>query len=59
MSLNLNLILKLKDNSEEPVKPIYAMGAVEWGAWKDANALATKYWYWGPLKKYKYFFLIF
>lgn len=53
--INLNLILKLKDNPKEPVKPIYAMGAVEWGAWKDANALATKYWYWGPLKKYKYF----
>ncbi|PBC29195.1 acylglycerol kinase, mitochondrial [Apis cerana] len=45
-------IKPIEDNSEEPVKPIYAMGAVEWGAWKDANALATKYWYWGPLKKY-------
>ncbi|XP_076174287.1 acylglycerol kinase-like protein Mulk [Ptiloglossa arizonensis] len=42
----------IEENSEEPVKPIYAMGAIEWGKWKDARALAEKYWYWGPLKKY-------
>ncbi|KAF3420722.1 hypothetical protein E2986_00613 [Frieseomelitta varia] len=42
----------IEDNCEEPVKPIYAMGAVEWGAWKDANASANKYWYWGFLRKY-------
>ncbi|XP_076239270.1 acylglycerol kinase-like protein Mulk [Calliopsis andreniformis] len=42
----------IDENSEEPVKPIYAMGAIEWGAWKDAHAIAKKYWYWGPLKKY-------
>ncbi|XP_017877920.1 acylglycerol kinase, mitochondrial [Ceratina calcarata] len=41
-----------EENLEEPIKPIYAMGAVEWGAWKDANSTANKYWYWGPLKKY-------
>ncbi|OAD61585.1 Acylglycerol kinase, mitochondrial, partial [Eufriesea mexicana] len=45
-------IKPIEDNTEEPVKPIYAMGAVEWGAWKDANAFANKYWYWGPLRKY-------
>nr|XP_012137674.1 PREDICTED: acylglycerol kinase, mitochondrial isoform X2 [Megachile rotundata] len=39
-------------DSEEPVKPIYAMGIIEWGAWKDAQALSKKYWYWGFLKKY-------
>ncbi|XP_076766711.1 acylglycerol kinase-like protein Mulk [Xylocopa sonorina] len=45
-------IKSVEDNSEEPVKPIYAMGTVEWGAWKDADASASKYWYLGPLKKY-------
>ncbi|XP_029032122.2 acylglycerol kinase, mitochondrial [Osmia bicornis bicornis] len=42
----------IEHNPEEPVKPIYAMGAIEWGAWQDAHALIKKYWYWGPLKKY-------
>ncbi|XP_054003363.1 acylglycerol kinase, mitochondrial isoform X2 [Hylaeus anthracinus] len=42
----------IEENSEEPVKPIYAMGTIEWGAWKDAHVFAKKYWYWGPLKKY-------
>ncbi|CAL7934367.1 unnamed protein product [Xylocopa violacea] len=45
-------IKSIEDNSEEPIKPIYAMGTVEWGAWKDADASASKYWYLGPLKKY-------
>ncbi|XP_053978909.1 acylglycerol kinase, mitochondrial isoform X2 [Hylaeus volcanicus] len=42
----------IEENSEEPVKPIYAMGTIEWGAWKDAHVFAKKYWYLGPLKKY-------
>ena len=50
--LHLCIVLLSKDNPEEPVKPIYAMGAIEWGAWKDAHAFAKKYWYWGPLRKY-------
>ncbi|XP_043251580.1 acylglycerol kinase, mitochondrial [Colletes gigas] len=45
-------IAPIEENSEEPVRPIYAMGTIEWGAWKNAHALAKKYWYWGPLKKY-------
>ncbi|KZC09762.1 PREDICTED: acylglycerol kinase, mitochondrial [Dufourea novaeangliae] len=42
----------IEENPEDPVKPIYAMGVVEWGAWKDAHSIAKKYWYWGPLRKY-------
>ncbi|CAK9830198.1 Acylglycerol kinase, mitochondrial [Anthophora retusa] len=42
----------IEENPEEPVKSIYAMGSIEWGAWKDANTIANKYWYWGPLRKY-------
>ncbi|XP_060821605.1 acylglycerol kinase, mitochondrial [Bombus pascuorum] len=42
----------IDNNPEEPAKPIYAMGTVEWGVWKDANASANKYWYWGFLRKY-------
>ncbi|XP_078037482.1 acylglycerol kinase-like protein Mulk [Augochlora pura] len=45
-------VLPVEENVEEPVKPIYAMGTIEWGAWKDAHTIAKKYWYWGPLRKY-------
>lgn len=37
----------LEHNIEEPIRPIYAMGGVEWGAWIDPQAS-----YWGWLKKY-------
>ncbi|XP_076297367.1 acylglycerol kinase-like protein Mulk [Lasioglossum baleicum] len=47
----------IEENAEEPVKPIYAMGMIEWGAWKDAHTIAKKYWYWGPLKKYATYIL--
>nr|XP_033327193.1 acylglycerol kinase, mitochondrial isoform X1 [Megalopta genalis] len=47
----------IEENSEEPVKPIYAMGTIEWGAWKDAHTIAKKYWYWGPLRKYATYIL--
>ncbi|XP_024943863.1 acylglycerol kinase, mitochondrial isoform X2 [Cephus cinctus] len=42
----------LKQDPEKPMKPVYAVGALEWGAWRDANARVNKYWYWGSLRKY-------
>lgn len=42
----------LEKNSETELKPVFAMGTVEWGAWRDARASTEKYWWWGPLRKY-------
>ncbi|KAJ8676710.1 hypothetical protein QAD02_012497 [Eretmocerus hayati] len=37
---------------EQSSEPIYAVGTVEWGAWKDARSRMDKYWYWGSLRRY-------
>ncbi|XP_033225828.1 acylglycerol kinase, mitochondrial [Belonocnema kinseyi] len=42
----------IEKDPEDPVKPAYAVGAIEWGAWKDANSRVDKYWYWGSLRRY-------
>ncbi|XP_046610154.1 acylglycerol kinase, mitochondrial [Neodiprion virginianus] len=42
----------LEQDPENIIKPVYAVGTVEWGAWRDANAKANKYWYWGSLRRY-------
>ncbi|XP_071568150.1 acylglycerol kinase, mitochondrial isoform X1 [Temnothorax nylanderi] len=54
---NLKLIdtieVKLLNNDpENPIKPVYAVGGIEWGAWSDTHACIDKYWYWGSLRKY-------
>lgn len=48
--------LSLNENSEQVHKPIYAMGSIHWGAYRDALTLRDKYWYWGPLREYCAFF---
>ncbi|KAK0170948.1 hypothetical protein PV328_008724 [Microctonus aethiopoides] len=42
----------LERDPENPIKPIYAVGMVEWGPWRDAHARKEKYWYWGTLRRY-------
>ncbi|KAG7197447.1 hypothetical protein KM043_013297 [Ampulex compressa] len=42
----------IEQDLEDPIKPIYAVGTIEWGAWKDARTIVDKYWYWGALRKY-------
>ncbi|XP_020285907.1 acylglycerol kinase, mitochondrial isoform X2 [Pseudomyrmex gracilis] len=42
----------LEENPETSVKPVYAAGNIEWGAWSDTHARVDKYWYWGSLRKY-------
>jgi len=37
---------------EGPIKPIYACGWFDWGAYRDAWERRDKYWYWPGLKKY-------
>lgn len=53
-STNISLsrrILFFKESPEKPVKPVYAAGDIEWGAWSDTHAHVDKYWYWGFLRK--------
>lgn len=45
-------VTTLENDPENPIKPVYAVGAIEWGAWKDAHSRVDKYWYFGSLRKY-------
>lgn len=45
----------LTDATDSPAKPIFALGTVHWGAFRDALSLRDKYWYTGPLKEYATF----
>lgn len=41
--------------SEATARPIYALGNVHWGAYRDALSLRDKYWFTGPLREYTCF----
>lgn len=41
--------------TEAPAKPIFALGNIHWGAYRDALSLRDKYWYTGPLREYTCF----
>lgn len=36
----------------QPPKPIYAIGALDWGTFRDAKHLRDKYWYFGSYRDY-------
>uniref|UniRef100_H3CTQ7 Acylglycerol kinase, mitochondrial n=2 Tax=Tetraodon nigroviridis TaxID=99883 RepID=H3CTQ7_TETNG len=42
-------VLQIKGEKEQPV---FALMGLRWGAFRDAAATISKYWYLGPLKKY-------
>lgn len=42
-------VLQIKSEKEQPV---FALMGLRWGAFRDAAATISKYWYFGPLKKY-------
>lgn len=42
-------VLQIKGEKEQPV---FALMGLRWGAFRDAAATISKYWYFGPLKKY-------
>lgn len=45
------------ENSESSSgKPIYALGEIKWGAFRDVDERIGKYWLWGPLKPYAAYF---
>jgi acylglycerol kinase len=33
------------------VKPLYALGEVQWGAYRDAQVRCNKYWFYGPYRR--------
>lgn len=42
----------LETENELPGKPVYCLGGIQWGAYRDAYAKRDKYWYWGMLRSY-------
>lgn len=44
--------LENHEESSHTSKPIYAISAIQWGAYRDALTLRDKYWYFGPLREY-------
>lgn len=48
-------VMKIEIISDEPQeaarKPIYALGVLEWGAYRDAFIQRDRYWYVGPLRE--------
>lgn len=50
----------LENNEITSGKPVYAVGELKWGAFRDVEERIGKYWLWGPLKPYvAYFFGVF
>lgn len=46
------LRIDVLEESEEPAKPIYSVGPIEWGAFRDAKIKRDKYWIYGGLRDY-------
>lgn len=44
-----------EENDSSPLKPIYAVASLEWGAYRDALNKRDRYWYLGPLRIYATF----
>lgn len=44
--------IEVIDDEESQGKAVYAVAAVEWGAYRDARAKKDKYWYFGPFRNY-------
>lgn len=53
--IKIEPILSESTDADSMFKPIFAMGTVQWGAFRDALTLRDKYWYTGPLRAYTAF----
>lgn len=53
--IKIEPILSESTDADNSFKPIFAMGTVQWGAFRDALTLRDKYWYTGPLREYSAF----
>lgn len=40
------------EHASPPARPIFAVGSIQWGAFRDALHKRDKYWYFGPLRDY-------
>ena len=45
----------LMEITSENGKSVYALSDMRWGSYSDAFSRTSKYWFWGPLKKYMTF----
>ncbi|XP_055628929.1 acylglycerol kinase, mitochondrial [Toxorhynchites rutilus septentrionalis] len=48
-------VLPNEADEKVPEKPVYAIGSLQWGAFRDILALRDKYWYTGSLRDYTAF----
>ncbi|XP_052872076.1 acylglycerol kinase, mitochondrial [Anopheles cruzii] len=48
-------VLPSEADETPPEKPVYALGALQWGAFRDILALRDKYWYTASLREYTAF----
>lgn len=49
--------VEIMENSDKPPgKPVFALGELSWGAFRDVEERVGKYWLWGPLKPYAAYF---
>ena len=46
----------LENSDKPPGKPVFALGELSWGAFRDVEERVGKYWLWGPLKPYAAYF---
>lgn len=56
-NLDVMRIEVLPNMGDIPGKPIYALGLLQWGAFRDAFNLRDKYWYTGSLRDYVTFLM--
>ncbi|XP_063240936.1 acylglycerol kinase, mitochondrial [Bacillus rossius redtenbacheri] len=48
--LDVVRVQALETEDGPPGKPVYCLGGVRWGAYRDAHARRDKYWYWDGLR---------
>lgn len=44
------------ESNSAPGKPVYAVGEILWGAFRDVEERVGKYWIWGPFRSYAAYF---
>lgn len=42
----------IQDNEEPPKPPVYGIGGINWGLWREIKKRGDAFWYLGPLSKY-------
>ena len=56
-SIDVMKVEILESETVKPAgKPVYAVGEIKWGAFRDVEERFSKYWIWGPMKQYAAYF---